>query len=229
MPVENRNGAFLEPGCCPAAGHRLPFHSVNWNEMGRNESSCRRIDLRNQWDLHPEWGYLAPSPGFIRTARAVVLATVFGAIVGASLIAWVSHSATETSVAARTLVNAPEPRPAPSTGQDHVVHAIIPAPQSTLASGEDPSVNEIATELSAGSTIKASEAGTGKSSSAAKPIFTARLPRVHFTRFKKPAYRTSRYASRHEPMSSRGQYYRRSSDEYRASDARAGYYHESRH
>ena len=36
--------------------------------------------------------------------------------------------------------------------------------------------------------------------------------------------------SRHEPMSSRGQYYmKRSSDEYRASDARGGYYRESRH
>jgi hypothetical protein len=23
--------------------------------------------LRSQWDLHPEWGYLAPSPSFIRS------------------------------------------------------------------------------------------------------------------------------------------------------------------
>jgi len=188
--------------------------------------------LSSQWDLHPEWGYLAPGPGFIRTVRAVALATVFGAIVGGSLIAWISHSATETSVAARTLVNAPiDPRPSRSTSQDHVVHAINPPPQSALTSGENPSVNETATDLSADSIVKAPEEDTGKSSSEAKPLFTARLPHVHFTPLKKRAYRSSRYASRHELMSSRGQYYmRRSSDEYRAtSDARGGYYRESRH
>jgi len=119
-------------------------YSVNWNEMSRKESSCReRVELRDQWDLHPEWGYLAPSPSFIRTARAVVLATVVGVIAGGSLIAWISHSGTETSVAARTLVNAPvEPSPARSTGPDHVVRAIIP--QSALASVEGPLANETA-------------------------------------------------------------------------------------
>ena len=188
--------------------------------------------MRSQWDLHPEWGYLAPSPGFIRTARAVGLATVVGAIVGGSVIAWISHSATETSVAARTLVNAPvEPRPARSTSQDYVVH---PSPRSAGASVEDPLVNETATEFNAGSTTKAPEAETGRSSSAAKPLLTARLPRMHFTPVKKPASRTnltSRDPSRHEPIRlARGQYYtRKSSDEYRASDARGGYYRESRH
>ena len=188
--------------------------------------------MSSQWDLHPEWGYLAPGPGFIRTVRAVALATVFGAIVGGSLIAWISHSATETSVAARTLVTAPiDTRPARSTSQDHVVHAINPPPQSALASGENPSVNETAAEVSAGAVTKAPAADTGESPSAVKPLFTARLSHAHFTPLKKRAYRTSRYASRHELMSSRGQYYmRRSSDEYRAtSDARGGYYRESRH
>ena len=100
------------------------------NEQPRNRHAGR-VELSSQWDLHPEWGYLAPGPGFIRTVRAVALATVFGAIVGGSLIAWISHSATETSVAARTLVTAPiDTRPARSTSQDHVVHAINPPPQS---------------------------------------------------------------------------------------------------
>jgi hypothetical protein len=78
--------------------------------------------MRSQWDLHPEWGCLAPSRGFIRTARAVVLATVFGGIVGGSFIDWIGHPATAPSVAARTLVNTRvEPRPARSTSQDYVV------------------------------------------------------------------------------------------------------------
>jgi hypothetical protein len=103
--------------------------------------------LSSQWDLHPEWGYLAPSRNFIRRARAAVLATVVGVIAGGSLIAWISHSGSETSVAARTLVHAPvEPSSAGGTGHDHVVRAIIPSPQ---ASAEDPLVNETATGLSA--------------------------------------------------------------------------------
>jgi hypothetical protein len=134
---------------------------VELNEQPGNRNAGR-VELHSQWDLHPEWGYLAPSSGFIRTVRAVALATVFGVIMGGSLIAWIRHSATETSVAARTLVNAPiDPRPARSTSQDHVVHAINPPPQSALASGENPSVNETATELSAGSIIKALRLVTG--------------------------------------------------------------------
>jgi hypothetical protein len=62
--------------------------------------------------FHPEWGYLVPAPTFIRTARVVLVATVVGAIAGGIIVGWVSHSGTETSVAARTLVDASvEPRP----------------------------------------------------------------------------------------------------------------------
>ncbi len=191
--------------------------------------------MRNSETLHPEWGYFAPTRSFIRTARAVVVATVVGAIAGGILVAWVSHSGTETSVAARTLVDLPvKPAPAPRISSDHVVHAINPSrgeEQSALAPEADrPSAKEITTEFSASSTPDAS---TGKASPAAKPAFAARLPRMaHSTPVKKPASRTSSpYASRHEPTRvARGEHYmRRSSDEYRASDARGGYYRESGH
>jgi hypothetical protein len=56
-------------------------------------------------EFHPEWGYLAPAPSFVHRARVVLVATVVGATVGAGVVfSRVSHTATETSVAARTLV-----------------------------------------------------------------------------------------------------------------------------
>jgi len=61
--------------------------------------------MRNTANFHPEWGYLAPAPSFIRTARVVLVATVVGATVGAGVVfSWVSHQGPEPSVGARTLV-----------------------------------------------------------------------------------------------------------------------------
>jgi hypothetical protein len=42
-----------------------------------------RLSMRHSEKFHPEWGYLAPAPSFIRTARVVLAATVVGAIAGA--------------------------------------------------------------------------------------------------------------------------------------------------
>lgn len=36
--------------------------------------------------FHPEWGYLAPAPNFMRTARLVVVATAIGATAGAAVV-----------------------------------------------------------------------------------------------------------------------------------------------
>ena len=55
--------------------------------------------MRNTANFHPEWGYLAPAPSFIRTARVVLVATAVGATVGAGVVfSWVSHQAPEPSV-----------------------------------------------------------------------------------------------------------------------------------
>jgi hypothetical protein len=190
--------------------------------------------------FHPEWGYLAPAPSFIRTARAIVVATGFGAVAGGMLAAWASHSVTETSVAARTLVDAPFKSTLPrSINPDRVAHVSTPS-SGEKQSGpapelEGPSAKELSSELSASSPTKAPEAIAGRAPSAAKPPVNGRLPRVvHFTPIKKPASKTIlswRYASRHEPMRppSREFYMSRGSDEYRASEARGGSYRESRH
>lgn len=56
-------------------------------------------------NFNPEWGYLAPKPGFIRTLRAVLLAGAIGTVGGMAVAAaLVARPAADVSVAARTLV-----------------------------------------------------------------------------------------------------------------------------
>ncbi len=70
--------------------------------------------MRSTGNFHPEWGYLAPAPNFMRTIRtALVAAAVGGTAGGAAVLALVDRSETEGSVAARTLVQS-EPAAAPS-------------------------------------------------------------------------------------------------------------------
>lgn len=61
--------------------------------------------MRNTANFHPEWGYLAPAPSFMRTVRAVLVATAVGVTVGAGAVfSWAGHPAPELSVGERTLV-----------------------------------------------------------------------------------------------------------------------------
>jgi len=63
---------------------------------------------------HPEWGYLAPVPGFVRMARVALVACAVGATAGAGVVVSLLDRLPERSVAARTLVREIEtPRPTP--------------------------------------------------------------------------------------------------------------------
>jgi hypothetical protein len=69
--------------------------------------------MRNTANFHPEWGYLAPAPSFMRTVRAVLVATAVGVTLGAGAVfGWASHQAPESSVGERTLVRSVETLPA---------------------------------------------------------------------------------------------------------------------
>src|SRR5208283_5348849 len=84
-------------------------------------SSCM-CSARN---FHPEWGYFAPAPSFVRIVQIVLVATAVGAAAGASVVfSLVGRPATETSeipVAARTLAwpvrDASAPLSAPQAAQ----------------------------------------------------------------------------------------------------------------
>lgn len=55
-------------------------------------------------NFNPEWGYLAPKPGFIRSIRMVLLAGGIGTVAGMAVaVALVARPAPQMSVAARTM------------------------------------------------------------------------------------------------------------------------------
>lgn len=178
--------------------------------------------MRASANFHPEWGYLAPAPSFIRTVRMVFIATAVGAAVGAGVgFSWIGHGA-ESSAAARTLVrpmkaaptpaNTPaqvpnEPRASPTTGAKEGIAALSEVPAAT---------DEPATA------VTAAPATTTNQTAVKAPIKKRATTKPNVTR---------RYASRHESLGLvPGEYSRRrSTDEYRVSGARGGYYRESRH
>ena len=178
--------------------------------------------MRYNASFHPEWGYLAPAPSFIRRVRIVFIATAVGAAVGACVgFSWIGHGA-ESSVAARTLVrpmkaaptpaNTPaqvpnEPRASPTTGAKEGIAALSEVPAAT---------DEPATA------VTAAPATTSNQTAVKAPIRKRATTKPNVTR---------RYASRHKSLGLvPGEYSRRrSTDEYRVSGARGGYYRESRH
>jgi hypothetical protein len=168
--------------------------------------------MRYNASFHPEWGYLAPAPSFFRTVRMVFIATAVGAAVGAGVgFSWIGHGA-ESSVAARTLVRPPaqvpnEPRASPTTGAKEGIAARSEVPAAT---------DEPATA------VTAAPATTTNQTAVKAPIKKRATTKPNVTR---------RYASRHESLGLvPGEYSRRrSTDEYRVSGARGGYYRESRH
>jgi hypothetical protein len=68
--------------------------------------------MRQAGYFNAEWGYLAPAPNFLRTARLFVVAAAIGATASAAVVfSLMDRPSAETSVAARTLVQPIEPAP----------------------------------------------------------------------------------------------------------------------
>jgi hypothetical protein len=106
-------------------------------------------------NFHPEWGCLAPAPGFLRTMRTALVATAAGVIAGGGVVlSLAGQSAGQTSVAERTLVR---PIPPVSTSVSAPQAAQLnPGPlhqrESTEVSLDEGQVDRSATnELSASS------------------------------------------------------------------------------
>lgn len=74
-------------------------------------------------NFHPEWGYLAPAPSFMRTARVVAVATAIGATAGAAVVLSLAGRPPSDSLAdngktlvvVRSLVQPAEAAVAPAT------------------------------------------------------------------------------------------------------------------
>src|SRR5580698_3608602 len=94
--------------------------------------SAWEVVMRSAGNFNPEWGYLAPAPSFMRTARVVLVATAIGATAGAVVVlSLVDHPPTETgktSVAAHALVTSVEAATPAVAGLPLPVQAISAAP-----------------------------------------------------------------------------------------------------
>lgn len=108
--------------------------------------------MRFAGNFHPEWGYLAPAPSFMRTVRIVVIATAVGATAGAVVVLSLVDrpSVAVGSVAARTLARPVQaealavsalPRPSAEAavnaqGADRNPPSAVAAPPQTAAASE---------------------------------------------------------------------------------------------
>jgi hypothetical protein len=101
--------------------------------------------MRSAGNFHPEWGYLAPAPGFMRTVRIALVATAIGATAGAvvvvSLVDRPGSADDNSSIAAHALVTS-----APviaSEGSRAVAPAITKA-QALAAPAQAPKIEPVA-------------------------------------------------------------------------------------
>jgi hypothetical protein len=88
--------------------------------------------MRSAGNFHPEWGYLAPTPSFVRTLRIALVATAIGATAGAgvvvSLVARPASGGTADSlIAAHALVTG-VPAANPASAAAVQAAAVVPPP-----------------------------------------------------------------------------------------------------
>ncbi len=174
-------------------------------------------------NFHPEWGYFAPAPSFVRIVQIVLVATAVGAAAGASVVfSLVGRPATETSeipVAARTLAwpvrDASAPLSAPQAAQVSAQAAIQNQPakpsvanahgklitanksSSTGSIAQPPAATAALTEVLARANAVLAKAAyvTTPAASAAPATDPAPVQK----RVTKKRHFTSRYASRDGP------------------------------
>jgi hypothetical protein len=181
----------------------MALHSYRFR-LSRAQNDARE-SMRSSTNFHPEWGYLAPAPSFIRRARFVPIATAVGVTFGAgAVLSWISHQATESSVAERTLVRPTEQLVVNSRSADGGAKE-----PSTSSTPQAPVGIAALTE-----TATATE-GPPPSTTAARPV-AAKQPVLNLAPIKKKVMKKSnmtwRFALRDEPPGlARGEYYKRRS------------------
>jgi hypothetical protein len=121
--------------------------------------------MRSAGNFHPDWGYLAPAPSFMRTVRIALVATAIGAIAGAvvvvSLIERPGGNDDNTSIASHALVISAPTLTSPAAASADAKPALAPTPASvkTLPVAASPPVPVPSSEPAA-----ADVASSGKSS-----------------------------------------------------------------
>ena len=111
--------------------------------------------MRFAGNFHPEWGYLAPAPNFMRTARVVVVATAIGATAGAAVVLSLAERSAPGAVAdaGKTLV---------------VVHSLV-QPAEAAVPAAPPVIAPVATAVP---TAPVAPAAPAKAQASVQPQFS---------------------------------------------------------
>ena len=133
--------------------------------------------MRHAGNFNPEWGYIAPAPNFLRTARVFVVAAAIGATASAAVVfSLMDRPPAETSVAARTLVQPVGPAP---TRSAPLVAQLQTQSEQTSVLQAQPSVSQAQRADAAGAIRPQGAAGvvhTGASSAVGAASTTQRPP-----------------------------------------------------
>jgi hypothetical protein len=125
--------------------------------------------MRSSGSFHPEWGYLAPRPSFLRTCRIVLVSTAVGLAAGAAVaVSLVDHPAAERSVMVEpSVTDAAQATPLPAARISPV-----PAPNSPALTpaGPQPAIDAQGAEA-----VPAPPPNPAPSAPSA-PVTTAGLP-----------------------------------------------------
>lgn len=118
--------------------------------------------MRFAGNFHPEWGYLAPAPNFMRTARVVVVATAIGATAGAAVVLSLAERSAPGAVAdaGKTLV---------------VVHSLV-QPAEAAASATAPVAAATAAPVIASVVAPVAPAAPAKVQASIQPSSPASAP-----------------------------------------------------
>jgi hypothetical protein len=93
--------------------------------------------MRSAGNFHPQWGYLAPAPSFLRGARIVLVATAVGATAGAAVVVSLLErpgADADNSLAAHALVTSAPVTAAPPVSTS-AAFAGTPAPNAAPPAG----------------------------------------------------------------------------------------------
>ena len=135
--------------------------------------------MRHAGNFNPEWGYIAPAPNFLRTARAFVVAAAIGAMATAAVVfSLMDRPVAETSVAARTLVQPVEPA-LPTRSAPPVAQLQTQSEQTSVSQPERPD-EAGATRPQGVAVVTHAGAGSpaGAASTTQRPPIAAALPEV---------------------------------------------------
>jgi hypothetical protein len=81
--------------------------------------------MPNTGNFNPEWGYLAPRPGFMRSFRMALVAGAIGTVSGMAVaVAFIAHPAVDLSVAARTMAQLGESEDLPNNSPNDPLKSV---------------------------------------------------------------------------------------------------------